>query len=27
VDRPRGEFFHTNWTGEGGDITATSYNA
>lgn len=27
VDRPRGEFFHTNWTGEGGDITAGSYNA
>ncbi len=27
VDRPRGEFFHTNWTGEGGDVTAGSYNA
>ena len=27
VDRPRGEFFHTDWTGEGGDTTATSYNA
>ena len=27
VDRPRGEFFHTNWTGEGGDVTSTSYNA
>ena len=27
VDRPRGEFFHTNWTGEGGDITATTYDA
>ncbi len=27
VDRPRGEFFHTNWTGEGGDVTASSYNA
>jgi 6-phosphogluconate dehydrogenase len=27
VDRPRGEFFHTNWTGHGGDITASSYNA
>ena len=27
VDRPRGEFFHTNWTGEGGSITATTYNA
>ena len=27
VDKPRGEFFHTNWTGEGGDITASTYNA
>ena len=27
LDKPRGEFFHTNWTGEGGDITATTYNA
>ena len=27
VDRPRGEFFHTNWTGAGGDITASTYNA
>ncbi len=27
VDRPRGEFFHTDWTGEGGDVTSTSYNA
>ncbi len=27
VDAPRGEFFHTDWTGEGGDITASSYNA
>jgi 6-phosphogluconate dehydrogenase len=27
VDRPRGEFFHTNWTGEGGDTTAGSYEA
>ena len=27
VDAPRGEFFHTDWTGEGGDVTATSYNA
>jgi 6-phosphogluconate dehydrogenase len=27
VDQPRGEFFHTNWTGEGGDITSTTYNA
>ncbi len=27
IDKPRGEFFHTNWTGEGGDTSATSYNA
>jgi 6-phosphogluconate dehydrogenase len=27
VDRPRGEFYHTNWTGEGGDVTAGSYVA
>ncbi len=27
IDRPRGEFFHTNWTGEGGDVTSTSYDA
>ena len=27
VDKPRGEFFHTNWTGEGGDTAATQYNA
>ncbi|RMH64495.1 MAG: decarboxylating NADP(+)-dependent phosphogluconate dehydrogenase [Bacteroidetes bacterium] len=27
VDRPRGEFFHTNWTGEGGAVTAGSYEA
>ena len=26
VDRPRGQFFHTNWTGEGGDTTAGTYN-
>ncbi|AGC69483.1 6-phosphogluconate dehydrogenase, decarboxylating [Thermoclostridium stercorarium subsp. stercorarium DSM 8532] len=26
VDRPRGEFFHTNWTGEGGTTSATTYN-
>ncbi len=23
LDRPRGEYFHTNWTGRGGDITST----
>jgi 6-phosphogluconate dehydrogenase len=27
IDRPRGQFFHTNWTGEGGDVTAGSYQA
>jgi len=27
VDKPRGEFFHTNWTGTGGDTTASTYNA
>jgi 6-phosphogluconate dehydrogenase len=27
VDKPRGEFFHTNWTGTGGDVTSTTYNA
>lgn len=27
VDAPRGEFFHTNWTGHGGDTSATTYNA
>jgi 6-phosphogluconate dehydrogenase len=27
VDRPRGEFFHTNWTGMGGDVTSSTYNA
>ena len=27
VDKPRGQFFHTNWTGEGGDVTAGTYQA
>ncbi len=27
VDAPRGEFFHTNWTGRGGDTASTSYDA
>ena len=27
VDKPRGQFFHTNWTGSGGSITAGTYNA
>jgi 6-phosphogluconate dehydrogenase len=25
VDQPRGKYFHTNWTGEGGDITSNVY--
>ncbi|MDR2120384.1 MAG: decarboxylating NADP(+)-dependent phosphogluconate dehydrogenase [Tannerella sp.] len=25
IDRPRGEFFHTNWTGHGGDTAASTY--
>ena len=25
VDKPRGEFFHTNWTGKGGDTAASTY--
>lgn len=25
-DSPRGQFFHTNWTGEGGSTSATTYN-
>jgi 6-phosphogluconate dehydrogenase len=27
IDKPRGEFFHTNWTGRGGDTSAGTYNA
>lgn len=26
IDAPRGQFFHTNWTGTGGNITASTYN-
>jgi len=26
LDKPEGEFFHTNWTGRGGDISATNYD-
>jgi 6-phosphogluconate dehydrogenase len=26
VDQPRGQFFHTNWTGRGGTTTSRSYN-
>ena len=25
IDQPRGQFFHTNWTGEGGTTSSTSY--
>ena len=25
VDKPRGEFFHTNWTGRGGSTSASTY--
>ncbi|HET9959847.1 MAG TPA: decarboxylating NADP(+)-dependent phosphogluconate dehydrogenase [Polyangiaceae bacterium] len=27
TDKPRGEFFHTNWTGRGGHVSSRSYNA
>jgi 6-phosphogluconate dehydrogenase len=27
VDQPRGKFFHTNWTGHGGSVASSSYNA
>jgi 6-phosphogluconate dehydrogenase len=27
VDKPRGEFFHTNWTGTGGRVSSSTYNA
>jgi 6-phosphogluconate dehydrogenase len=26
IDRPRGEFFHTNWTGRGGRVSSGTYN-
>src|SRR6185503_11955351 len=26
VDKPRGEFFHTNWTGRGGVVSSSTYN-
>lgn len=26
IDKPRGEFFHTNWTGRGGRVSSGSYN-
>ena len=27
IDKPRGEWFHTNWTGRGGSTSASSYTA
>jgi len=27
VDKPRGQFFHTNWTGHGGRVASSTYNA
>ncbi|MDQ3397750.1 MAG: decarboxylating NADP(+)-dependent phosphogluconate dehydrogenase [Deinococcota bacterium] len=27
VDKPRGEFFHSNWTGHGGEVSSGSYEA
>jgi 6-phosphogluconate dehydrogenase len=27
LDKPRGQFFHTDWTGHGGDVTSNSYQA
>ena len=27
VDAPRGEYYHTNWTGHGGNTAASTYNA
>jgi len=27
LDKPRGEFFHTDWTGKGGDVTSSTYDA
>jgi 6-phosphogluconate dehydrogenase len=26
LDKARGEFFHTNWTGRGGDVSSSTYN-
>lgn len=27
LDKPAGEFFHTDWTGQGGGVAASTYNA
>jgi 6-phosphogluconate dehydrogenase len=26
IDKPRGQFFHTNWTGHGGRTSSSTYN-
>jgi 6-phosphogluconate dehydrogenase len=26
TDKPRGQFFHTNWTGRGGNTAASTYS-
>ncbi len=26
-DRPKGQFYHTNWTGKGGNVSSSTYNA
>ncbi|MGA2170209.1 MAG: decarboxylating NADP(+)-dependent phosphogluconate dehydrogenase [Terracidiphilus sp.] len=26
IDRPRGQFFHSNWTGRGGRVSSSTYN-
>ena len=26
TDKPRGQFFHTNWTGRGGDTSSSTYS-
>jgi len=26
IDKPKGEFFHTNWTGKGGETASSAYN-
>ena len=25
IDKPRGQFFHTNWTGKGGTVSSSTY--
>ena len=27
IDKPKGQFFHTNWTGRGGSTSSSTYNA